>query len=117
MILRSSMASAIAALAVLALPASAQTPPAAQPLVIPQHACVAPKYPSKENTMQLRADAYNRAIEAFNRDYKTYGECIKKYVDETKVWLKEVADAGNKAVDEYNKYTADIKEKVESEKQ
>ena len=121
MILRYSLASAIAALAVLALPASAQTPPAAgaaaQPLVIPQHASVAPKSPSKENTMQLRADAYNRAIEGFNRDYKTYGECIKKYVDETKVWLKEVADAGNKAVDEYNKYTADIKEKVESEKQ
>ena len=61
-------------------------------------------------------DAYNRAIEAFNRDYKTYGECIKKYVDNTNVWIKLTADTANKAIDEYNKYTADLKATIESEK-
>jgi hypothetical protein len=125
---RSSLTSIIAVLAVLALPAFAQTAgaPAASPgaaagstqtFVVPPHNCVAPPYPTKETTMQLRGDAYNRAIEAFNRDAKTYGECMKKYVDDTKVWLKQVADAGNKAVDEFNKYNADIKEKIEGEKQ
>jgi hypothetical protein len=110
-----------AVLVTLALPTLAQTPPPAQPptqaLVIPQHGCVAPKYPSKENLMQLRGDAYNRLVEGFNRDNKAYGECIKKYVDDTKAWMRELVDAGNKAIDEYNKYTADIKEKIEADKQ
>jgi phosphate-selective porin len=117
-----SLGTAIAVLAMLALPASAQTPaaagaPATQAFVVPQHNCLGPKYPSKETTMQLRGDAYNRAIEGFNRDYKAYGECVKKYVDDVKIWQKELADAGNKAIDEYNKYTAEIKEKIEAEKQ
>jgi hypothetical protein len=50
-------------------------------------------------------------------DYKAYGECVKKYVEDTKVWVKEVADAGNKAIDEYNKYNANLKEKLAEEKQ
>ena len=57
-----------------------------------------------------------RAVEAFNRDYKTYGECIKKYVEDTKAWVKVAADAGNKAIDEYNKYAEEIKQKIEAEK-
>ncbi|HEX8013001.1 MAG TPA: hypothetical protein VF814_19045 [Casimicrobiaceae bacterium] len=108
-------------LATLALPVLAQTSPPAQPptqtLAIPPHGCVAPKYPSKENLMQLRTDAYNRAVEAFNRDNKAYGECIRKYVEDTKMWIRELVDASNKAIDEYNKYTADIKEKIEADKQ
>jgi hypothetical protein len=115
-----------AALAIVALPALGQTaaPQTASPatsatetFAVPPHHCVAPPYPTKESTMQLRGDAYNRAIEAFNRDAKTYGECMKKYVDDTKAWLKQVADAGNKAIDEYNKYNTDIREKIEAEKQ
>jgi hypothetical protein len=111
----------LAALAALAVPALAQTPAAApapttQPFTVPPHNCVAPKFPSKPETVQLRGDAYNKVIEAFNASYRTYGECIKKYVEDTKVWVKEVADSGNKAIDEYNKYTADLKEKIEAEK-
>ncbi len=119
---RSSLA-ALAALAAFAVPALAQTPaPAAaasttQAFTVPPHTCVAPKFPSKPETVQLRGDAYNKLIEAFNQNYRAYSECIKKYVDDTKVWVKEVADAGNKAIDEYNKYTADLKEKIEAEKQ
>ena len=120
MTLRFSLASAIAALALSALPAIAQNPPAtaaaAQSFTVPPHNCVAPEYPTKEKTERLKGDAYNRAIEAFNRDYKTYGECIKKYVDNTNVWIKLTADTANKAIDEYNKYTADLKATIESEK-
>jgi len=123
MIPRSSFATlvALAALAALAAPALAQAPAAAgsstQAFAVPPHACVAPKFPSKPETVQLRGDAYNKIVQTFNENYKAYGECIKKYVEDTKVWVKEVADAGNKAIDEYNKYTADLKQQIEAEKQ
>jgi hypothetical protein len=133
MIPRHSLAT-LAALAVLAGPSLAQTQaPAATPtaaespssvaatpggqgFTVPPYTCVAPKYPSKESTTQLRAEAYNKAVEAFNKEYKTYAECVKSYVENSKQWVKEIADAGNKAIDEYNKYAAMIKEQVEAEK-
>lgn len=131
---RSSLTSIAAVVAAIALPALAQTPqnpaPAdstTRPLAVPPHNCVAPAWPdkdasAKESTTTLRGkdsqtkatEAHNRAVEAFNHDAKAYEECIKKYVADTKVWMQEVAAAGNKAVDEYNKYTADIRAKVEA---
>ena len=132
------LTSIAAAIAVTALPAFAQTaaPQAPAPanattqaFMVPQHNCVMPQYPTKagttkESATQLRGndsqtkamESYNRSVEAFNHDAKTYEECIKKYVADTKQWMQQVADAGNKAVDEYNKYTADIRAKVEAEK-
>ena len=105
-----------ALLGVAALPALAQAPATATAMpAIPSPNCVAPAYPS-EAGLQKRAEAYNRAVDAFNRDYKTYGECIKKYVEDTKVWVKAAADAGNKAIDEYNKYSEDLKKKIDAEK-
>ena len=90
--------------------------PGGQGFTVPAYTCVQPKYPSKESTTQLRADAYNKAIEAFNKDYKTYAECVKTYVENSKQWVKEIADAGNKAIDEYNKYQAMVKDQMEAEK-
>ena len=118
MTLRPLLTPALAALATLALPVLAQTPPPAQTptLVIPPHSCVGPAYPSKEGLTQKRTEAYNRAVEAFNRDNKVYGECIRKYVEETKVWAKAAVDASNKAIDDYNKYTEEMKKKLEEEK-
>jgi len=135
---RFSLTSIAAAVAVTALPAFAQTaapqapPPVNAPtqaFMVPQHNCVTPQYPTrdgspKESATQLRGndsqtkamESYNRSIEAFNHDAKAYEECIKKYVADTKLWMQQVADAGNKAVDEYNKYTADIRAKVEAGK-
>jgi hypothetical protein len=110
----------LAALAAFALSAQAQTPAAtpggSSTLTVPPHSCVQPKIPTEHETTRLRGDAYNKAIEAFNKEYRAYGECIKKYVDETRAWGKEIADAGNKAVDEYNKFTADLREKLEADK-
>jgi hypothetical protein len=134
---RSSLTSIAAVLAAVALPVLAQTAPqnpapadsATQAFAVPPHNCVAPQYPSKdasvkESTTTLKGsesqqksmEAYNRAVEAFNRDAKAYETCIKKYVADTKTWMQAVADAGNKAVDEYNKYTAELRAKVEAEK-
>jgi len=120
----------LAALAIVAGPVLGQTAtptaaqgtspvgasPGGQGFTVPPYTCVQPKYPSKESTTQLRADAYNRAIEAFNKDYKTYAECVKTYVESSKQWVKEIADAGNKAIDEYNKYQAMVKDQMEAEK-
>jgi hypothetical protein len=121
MTLRPLLTRALAALATVALPILAQTPPSAQTAsqapVVPSHNCVAPAYPTKEDLSRKRGDAYNRAIEAFNRDNKAYGECIRKYVEDTKVWVKAIAEAGNKAIDEYNKYIEAMKKTIEEEKE
>ena len=103
----------IAALAVAALPALAQAPaPAPAPATvlppIPPHACVAPEYPGKE--------ASKVRVDTFNRDYKAFGECIKRYVDDNNKWVKAAAEAGNKAIDEYNKYTEELKKRIEADK-
>ena len=97
------------ALLAFAEPALAQAPSEAEAMPpIPVHHCVAPEYPSKPAS-KLRVDA-------FNRDYKAYGDCMKKYVEDTNRWLKAVTDAVNKAIDDYNKYTEDLKNKIEAEK-
>jgi hypothetical protein len=105
----------IVVFAAAAFPALAQTPAvqADMPPILPPK-CVAPQYPT-EAGVQKRGEAYNRAVEAFNRDYKTYGECMKKYVDDTNKWIKSAGDAANKAIDEYNKYTEDLKKKIEAD--
>jgi len=109
---RTLLTTPIAVLAAAALPALAQAPApsAATPAMpaIAYHNCVAPEYPGK--------DASKLRVENFNRDYKTYGECIKKYVDENNKWVKAAAEAGNKAIDEYNKYTEDLRKRVEADK-
>src|SRR5262249_10898065 len=77
-----------AALAVLAGPVLGQTAtpteaqgkssvaatPGGQGFTVPPYSCVQPKYPSKEGVTQLRAEAYNKAVEQFNKDYKVYAE-------------------------------------------
>ena len=99
----------IALLAVAALPALAQAPATATAMpAIPPPNCSAPQYPGR--------DASKSRVDAFNGDYKVYGECMKKYVDDTNRWVKDAADAANKAIDEYNKYTEDIKKKIEADK-
>jgi len=101
----------IAALALAGLPALAQAPaPAtanAMPAV-PPHNCVAPEYPGK--------DASKLRVDKFNQDYKTYGDCMKKYVDDTNKWVKAAAELANKAIDEYNRYTEDLKKRIEGDK-
>jgi hypothetical protein len=69
------------------------------PLMAP-NTCVKPEYPGKTAAQQR--------FNAFNRDYTAYGECVKKYVEDTKVIMNAAIAAVNGAVEDFNKYTADI---------
>jgi len=100
--------SAIALLfAVLTAHAQNTPAPVAMPAV-PPHNCVIPEYPGKL--------ASNTRINAFNREFKGYGECIKKYIDDTKALTNAAIEAGNKAIDEYNKAVKDIKAQTAADK-
>jgi hypothetical protein len=108
MISRPFLATAIAALlAVIATGAHAQAAPVNMP-AIPPHNCVKPEFPGKL--------ASSTRISAFNKDYSAYGECIKKYVDDTKSMVNAAVAAGNGAVDEFNKFAAEIKAQNEAAK-
>ena len=96
-----------ASLAVAAAGAYAQTAPATTPN-IPPHKCVKPEYPGKLASAQK--------FNAFNKDYTAYGECMKKYIDDTKLILNAAAMAVNGAVEEFNKFAADIKAQDEAAK-
>jgi hypothetical protein len=90
-------------------PPTAATPATTAALpVIPAHTCVAPTFPPK--------DAANAKIVAFNADYKIYGDCIKKYVDDNRTWINAVVESNNKAIDEYNKYNENLKQQIEAAK-
>ena len=109
MISRLILAATLAAsLAAIGGDVRAQTAPGASAVVIPPNKCVKPEYPGKLGTSQK--------FTAFNKDFTAYGECIKKYVEETKVIINAAAAAGNGAVEEFNKFAADIKAQDEGAK-
>jgi hypothetical protein len=108
MISRLFLATSLAAsLAVVAASAHAQSAPVTLP-AIPPNNCVKPAYPGKL--------ASSTRFTAFNKDYTAYGECIKKYVDETKTILNAAVAAVNGAVEEFNKFAAEIKAQDEATK-
>ncbi len=100
-------ASLAASLAVAAAGAHAQAAPATTP-AIPPHNCVKPVYAGKLASAQK--------FNAFNKDFTVYGECMKKYIDDTKLIMNAAATAVNGAVEEFNKYAADIKAQDEAAK-
>lgn len=107
------LAAMVAVSAAIASLALAQTPapkPTATPAATyPAPTCVAPKYPGKSRTDQ--------EVEAFNKDFKDYGDCMKKYVDEARATSNAAIEAGNKAVDDYNAYTGEVKKQIAAEKE
>ena len=108
MISRLFLATSIATLlAVIATGAHAQAAPVTMP-AIPPHNCVKPEFPGRL--------ASSTRITAFNKDYAAYGECIRKYVDDTKSMVNAAVAAGNGAVDEFNKFAAEIKAQNEAAK-
>jgi hypothetical protein len=89
---------------------STQTPSAHVPLpTIPPPNCKQPEYPG--------IHALNSTILAFNKDYKAYGECIRNYVADNKAWIDAVVETNNRAVEEYNKYTTDLKKLIDAANQ
>ena len=97
----------IVTLKVAATDVHAQAAPATTP-AIPPHNCVKPVYPGKLASAQK--------FTAFNKDFTAYGECMKKYIDETKLIMNAAATAVNGAVEEFNRYAADIKAQDEAAK-
>jgi hypothetical protein len=75
---------------------------------IPAHNCIAPDYPGKS--------ANNDKIKAFNAAYTAYGDCIKNYVASVRTVRDAAMARGNEAVGEYNKFTDDIKTKMDADK-
>ncbi len=91
-----------ASFAMIAAVGHAQPAPAAAPAapVIAPNTCVKPEYPGKM--------ASSQRFNAFNREYTAYGECVKKYVEETKALMNAAIAAVNGAVEDFNKFTAEI---------
>jgi hypothetical protein len=108
MIFRLFLATSLAAsLSVAAAGAHAQAAPVTMP-VIPPHNCIKPEFPG-------RLASPNR-ISSFNKEYSAYNGCIKKYVDETKTLANAAVAAGNEAIDEFNKFSAELKAQNEAAK-
>jgi len=101
------VAAALAASALFVTPASAQDqpPPVTMPAV-PPHNCVKPE--------TVGSLASQNQIRAFNKGYKAYSECIKKYVEDAKTLSNTALAQGNKAVDEFNALSAEIKAQNEA---
>jgi hypothetical protein len=98
----------LAAIAFMASVAGAQQPAAPAMPAIPQHTCVKPEFPG--------AFADSRRFDRFNKEYKAYSDCIKKYVDETKVLSDAIVEAGNNAIKEYNAFSAELAERQAAKK-
>ena len=75
---------------------------------VPQHTCVKPEFPG--------AFADSRRFDRFNKEYKAYSECIKKYVDDTKVLADAMVEAGNKAIKEFNTFNEELAERQAAKK-
>jgi hypothetical protein len=88
--------------------ASAQQPAAPVMPTVPQPACVKPEFPG--------AFADGRRFDRFNKEYKAYAECIKKFVDETKTVSEAVVEAGNKAIKEFNTFNEELAERQAAKK-
>lgn len=95
-------------------PAQAQAPAAAPASAgpgmpaIPPHNCVQPVYPGKNAT--------SAKVKEFNETSKTYGDCIRKYVDTVRALANNAIQSGNDAVTEFNKFNEELKKEIEADK-
>jgi hypothetical protein len=108
MMFRTTAVPILAAIAFTASIAGGQQPAAPAMPAIPQHTCVKPEFPG--------AFADSRRFDRFNKEYKAYSDCIKKYVDETKVLSDAIVEAGNNAIKEYNAFSAELAERQAAKK-
>ena len=98
------LAAGTAALAAMSTGALGQAPAAAAAgatSALPSNTCVKPEFPGRL--------ASSSRITAFNKDYAAYRDCTNKYIDATKKLANDAIAAGNAAVDDFNKFAAEIK--------
>ena len=113
MICRHFLAAWLVAIAVGAPSASAQQPAPATTVAIPKHSCVKPDVSRLGGTADMRGSAEALRMAAFNKEYKAFSECIKKYVEGTNA-ISTAANAAGKAAIEFNAITAEAKAKSEA---
>jgi hypothetical protein len=88
-----------------ALFASAAFGQAAAPVDIPAHKCEPkPEYPGR---LALQTETRRKA---FEREVKNYQECMTKYLDARKAFMKANEEAANAAIAEYNTLMKKINE-------
>jgi hypothetical protein len=102
-----STASLTLSLAVMGADVHAQAAPVTMP-AIPSHNCVKPEFPGNLGS--------NARITAFNKAYLAYSDCMKQYIADTKALSNAAITAGNNAVEEFNKFAAEIKADIEASK-
>jgi hypothetical protein len=101
-----------------AAPAAASAAPAAAPAAAKpepiKHSCVKAEWPGRVATPT--------ATKRFDKEFKDYVDCIKKFVDEQgKALQATVAQgevhraSGNAAIDEYNNYIKDLNKQTGKE--
>lgn len=49
-----------------------------------------------------------RRFDRFNREAKTYADCIKKYIADTKAVSDANIEAGNNAIKDFNAYIEEV---------
>ena len=95
------VAAAFAALSMGTMAQAPATPAGGAASAVPPNTCVKPDFPGRL--------ASSSRITAFNKEYTAYRECTNKYIDATKKLANDAIAAGNAAVDDFNKFAAEIK--------
>jgi hypothetical protein len=89
------LAFAVSALAASAFAQTSAAPPAAPPAPVPKHNCGKPaEYPGN-----LATDAQKKN---WQKDYVTYVDCVKKFIEEQQALAEPHVKASNDAINEYN---------------
>ena len=85
----------------------AQAPAAAAPEAAPHTCGAAPKWPGDASSNKERL--------AFEREFKTWGDCARAYMDRNKAIINAHQKAVNVLVDEYNGVIDAVKKTREAE--
>jgi len=86
-----------------AAPATATAP---SNMTMPESTCVKPDIP------MAKSDA--RTIDRFNKAYKAYVECVKKYVADNQALVDKIIAHGKVVIDEYNGFNEELKARQEA---
>ena len=108
MISRRSISAVPIAFAFGASIACAQQPAAPAMPVVPGATCVKPEVPPSHAAPQR--------INTFNREYKAYTDCVKKYIDETNALANASIAAGKAVIDEFNALNDEVRARGEAAK-
>jgi hypothetical protein len=81
-------------------PSPSPSPAGTATITVASPTCVKPEFPG--------AFSDQRRFDRFNREGKTYADCVKKYIAETKAVSDANIEAGNNAIKEFNAYIEEV---------